>query len=152
MITSKLMHSNISSSYKYNFKKITVPSFKQRLLHWKFCCICNINFNKSIFRKYQGFLMITLNFIFLISTANLITCRTSIYGLNIHFMKVSPPPNHGKIVRPMLLVHGWPGSFLEFLDMIPHLVTPRDDSDFVFEVIVPSIPGYGFSDAPQKSG
>jgi len=78
--------------------------------------------------------------------------KTSIYGQNIHFMKVSPPPNHGKIVRPMLLVHGWPGSFLEFLDMIPHLVTPRDDSDFVFEVVVPSIPGYGFSDAPQKSG
>jgi len=78
--------------------------------------------------------------------------KTNIYGLDIHFLRASPPPNHGKQVRPMLLLHGWPGSFLEFLDMIPHLVTPRDGSDFVFEVVVPSIPGYGFSDPAQKSG
>ena len=49
-------------------------------------------------------------------------------------------------VRPLLLVHGWPGSVLEFYKIIP-LLTEQG-----FHVIAPSIPGFGFSDAPQKKG
>ncbi len=47
---------------------------------------------------------------------------------------------------PLLLVHGWPGSIVEFLDVIPRLT---DDG---FDVVAPSLPGYGFSDPPREPG
>lgn len=78
--------------------------------------------------------------------------KTQIHGLDVHFLRASPPKNSGKVVRPLLLIHGWPGSFLEFIDMLPHLTTPRDNSDVVFDVVVPSLPGYGFSEAASKPG
>lgn len=49
-----------------------------------------------------------------------------------------------------MLVHGWPGSFYEFYKILP-LLTENQDG-LAFEVICPSIPGYGFSDAPRKQG
>lgn len=49
-----------------------------------------------------------------------------------------------------MMVHGWPGCFFEFYKILPLLTKTEDD--IVFEVICPSIPGYGFSDAPQKQG
>lgn len=55
-------------------------------------------------------------------------------------------------VFPLLLLHGWPGSVVEFYDIIPILTTEAPDRDFVFEVIAPSLPGYGFSDAASKTG
>lgn len=50
---------------------------------------------------------------------------------------------------PLLLLHGWPGSVREFYEAIPLLTTPTERHDFVFEVIVPSLPGYGFSDVSR---
>lgn len=50
------------------------------------------------------------------------------------------------------MVHGWPGSFYEFYGLIPLLTEPSNPSDLVFEVVCPSIPGYGFSEAPRKKG
>jgi len=78
--------------------------------------------------------------------------KTNIAGLDIHWMRASPPAGSGKLVRPLLMVHGWPGSFVEFLDILPLLTAPRDDSDVVFDVICPSIPGYGFSEAAHRPG
>ena len=57
--------------------------------------------------------------------------------------------------KPLLIVHGWPGSIWEFYKMIPMLTDPaayggRDED--AFEVIAPSIPGYGFSEAPHRQG
>ncbi len=55
----------------------------------------------------------------------------------------------------MLLVHGWPGSVWEFYKIIPMLTDPASyggKEEDAFEVIAPSIPGFGFSDAPNKSG
>lgn len=49
------------------------------------------------------------------------------------------------VVLPLLILHGWPGSVREFYDLIPHLITPNEQHRFVFEVIAPSLPGYGFS-------
>ena len=58
---------------------------------------------------------------------------------------------HLKFVR---LVHFfyYIGSVVEFLKLIPLLTTPQKDLDFVFEVIAPAIPGYGFSSAPAQLG
>ncbi|CAL4131538.1 unnamed protein product [Meganyctiphanes norvegica] len=80
--------------------------------------------------------------------------KTEIEGLNIHFMRAKPIVESGKQIKvvPLLLIHGWPGSFVEFYDIIPKLIEPQEGSDVVFEVICPSIPGYGFSDAPAKKG
>ena len=75
---------------------------------------------------------------------------TRIDGLDIHFLHAKPKPESGKKIVPLLLVHGLPGSFVEFLDIIPLLTS--GSSDLAFEVVAPSIPGYGFSSAAQKPG
>lgn len=71
-------------------------------------------------------------------------------------MHVKPPPSKYKVVLPLLLVHGWPGSVYEFYKILPMLTDPQKHlgfgSDFAFEVIAPSIPGYGWSEAPKKKG
>ena len=59
------------------------------------------------------------------------------------------------IGKPLLIVHGWPGSVWEFYKIIPMLTDPaayggRDED--AFEVTAPSIPGYGFSEAPHRTG
>ena len=76
--------------------------------------------------------------------------RTRVDGLDIHFVHVKPTDTKGKKIVPLLLVHGWPGSFVEFLDIIPLLTA--GDASIAYEVIAPSIPGYGFSSAPEKPG
>lgn len=58
----------------------------------------------------------------------------------------------GKSVLPLLLLHGWPGSIREFYELIPLLTTPKANNNFVFEVIAPSLPGYGFSDGAARPG
>lgn len=77
-------------------------------------------------------------------------------GLDIHFIHVKPPqPPSGCTPKPLLMVHGWPGSFYEFYKIIPLLTDPRKhglSDEHVFEVICPCIPGYGFSEASSKKG
>ena len=50
---------------------------------------------------------------------------------------------------PLLLLHGWPGSFLEFLGVLEELSSKYSESDLPFNVIVPSLPGYGYSNGPS---
>lgn len=76
--------------------------------------------------------------------------KTKIEGLDVHFIHVRPQYRAHQKVLPLMLVHGWPGSFYEFYKIIPLLTQNQDD--VAFEVICPSIPGYGFSDAPHKKG
>ncbi|XP_074031164.1 juvenile hormone epoxide hydrolase 1 [Leptinotarsa decemlineata] len=78
--------------------------------------------------------------------------KVGIQGLNIHYIHVKPEKTKGVKVRPLLLLHGWPGSVREFYEIIPLLTTPQKGRDIVFEVIVPSLPGYGFSDAAVRPG
>lgn len=75
--------------------------------------------------------------------------KTKINGTEIHFIHVKPTKK-AKTVIPIIMIHGWPGSFFEFYKSIPLLTEPVND--VAFEVIVPSIPGFGFSDAPQQKG
>ncbi|XP_071063421.1 epoxide hydrolase 1 isoform X2 [Dasypus novemcinctus] len=82
--------------------------------------------------------------------------KTKIEGLDIHFIHVKPPQlPAGRSPKPLLMVHGWPGSFYEFYKIIPLLTDPKNhglSDEHVFEVICPSIPGYGFSEASSKKG
>ncbi|XP_007935160.1 epoxide hydrolase 1 [Orycteropus afer afer] len=82
--------------------------------------------------------------------------KTKIEGLDIHFIHVKPPQlPAGRTPKPLLMVHGWPGSFYEFYKIIPLLTDPKNhglSDEHVFEVVCPSIPGYGFSEASSKKG
>ncbi len=70
--------------------------------------------------------------------------RTGIDGLSIHFLHIrSPNPD----ALPLLITHGWPGSVLEFMKVID----PLSDPD-AFHLIIPSLPGFGFSGKPAKTG
>src|SRR5260370_35735985 len=54
-----------------------------------------------------------------------------------------------------MVTHGWPGSFIEMLKLIPLLADPAahgGSAEDAFDVIVPSLPGYGFSDRPRERG
>ncbi len=77
---------------------------------------------------------------------------TNIDGLDIHFIHVrSRHPN----TLPLLLMHGWPGSFLEFVKAIGPLTYPTafgGRAGDAFNVVIPSMPGYGFSARPTKTG
>ncbi|GGU91462.1 microsomal epoxide hydrolase [Actinomadura cremea] len=70
---------------------------------------------------------------------------TVIDGQNIHFLHVrSPEPD----AVPLLLLHGWPGAFSDFLDVIGPLSDPRArgaDPSAAFHLVIPSLPGFGFS-------
>ncbi|XP_059501085.1 epoxide hydrolase 1-like isoform X3 [Stegostoma tigrinum] len=82
--------------------------------------------------------------------------RTRIEGIDIHFVHVKPRylPS-GQTAIPLMMIHGWPGSFYEFYKIIPQLTDPVSHSlsqQETFEIICPSIPGYGFSEAPHKKG
>jgi microsomal epoxide hydrolase len=78
--------------------------------------------------------------------------HTEIDGLDIHFLHVrSPEPD----AIPLLLTHGWPGSILEFRNVIGPLTDPAahgGDPRDAFHVVVPSLPGFGFSDKPTGPG
>ena len=78
--------------------------------------------------------------------------KTDIDGISLHFVYVKPDKGttQGKTVLPLLLLHGWPGSFYEFYKTIP--LFTQITKNIGFEVIIPSLPGYGFSSAAKKKG
>jgi epoxide hydrolase len=78
--------------------------------------------------------------------------RTKIDGLGVHFLHVRSPHERA---RPIILTHGWPGSIVEFLNVIGPLTNPTKHGgqpEDAFHVVLPSLPGFGFSDKPAESG
>jgi pimeloyl-ACP methyl ester carboxylesterase len=77
---------------------------------------------------------------------------TTIDGLDIHFIHVrSRHPN----AMPLIINHGWPGSILEQIKLIGPLTDPTVNdgkADDAFDVVIPSMPGYGFSGKPTSTG
>lgn len=67
-------------------------------------------------------------------------------GHQIHFMYIK---GKGKRSLPLIITHGWPGSFLEMMKLIPLLT---ENADFSFDLVIPSIPGFGFSGKPTEPG
>lgn len=75
--------------------------------------------------------------------------KTKIQGLDIHFIHIKAGnAAEGKKHYPVLLLHGWPGSVVEFYDFIEKLKKEK----VAFDIVVPSLPGYGFSEAASKVG
>ena len=71
-------------------------------------------------------------------------------GMGIHFVHQR---GQGPDPMPLLILHGWPSTFYEMLDLLPLLTDPvsaGDDPQITFDVVIPSIPGHGFSDRPVQ--
>ncbi len=78
--------------------------------------------------------------------------KTTIEGLDIHFLHVKSP--HASAM-PMILTHGWPGSVLEFHKVIGPLTNPTahgGKAEDAFHLVIPSLPGFGFSGKPAETG
>jgi len=78
--------------------------------------------------------------------------RTRIDGLGIHFLHVRSPHQDA---LPIILTHGWPGSFVEFMEIIGPLTDPTrfgGRAEDAFHVVIPSLPGFAFSDKPTGTG
>lgn len=78
--------------------------------------------------------------------------KTEIDGLDIHFIHARSP-HEGAM--PLILTHGWPGSVIEFMDVIGPLTDPvahGGKAEDAFHVVAPSLPGYGFSGKPAQAG
>ena len=77
---------------------------------------------------------------------------TEIDGVDIHFMHITSS-NHN--AKPLLLTHGWPGSIVEFLKVVRRLTEPQEfggTADDAFHLVIPSLPGFGFSGKPIVTG
>src|SRR3954465_6242577 len=77
--------------------------------------------------------------------------RAELDGVHIHFVHERARHGHG---IPLILTHGWPSTFVELLPLVPFLADP--DAHGVdgpaFDVVIPSLPGYGFSERPSQTG
>jgi len=76
--------------------------------------------------------------------------KVPLHEIDVHFLHV---PGKGPNPLPLLLMHGWPGSVFEFIDMIPRLTDPASfggDPADAFTVVAPSLPGYGLSFRPGQ--
>ena len=76
--------------------------------------------------------------------------KSNINGIDIHFIQEK---GSGSNPKPLLLSHGWPGSIVEFLHIIDRLAHPEKfggKEEEAFDVIVPSLPGFGFSSRPPR--
>ena len=73
--------------------------------------------------------------------------KAQVDDIDVHFYWVkSAAPN----ALPLILTHGWPGSVVEFHKMIDSLIAPHGPAGVAFDVVIPSLPGYGFSSRPAR--
>ncbi|MBT4495009.1 MAG: epoxide hydrolase [Gammaproteobacteria bacterium] len=78
--------------------------------------------------------------------------KTTIDDLDIHFLHVKSSHENA---TPIIITHGWPGSIMEFHKILGPLAEPTqhgDAAENAFHIVCPSLPGYGFSSKPQKTG
>ena len=76
---------------------------------------------------------------------------TEIDGVNIHFIHVR---SQHEDALPLIITHGWPGSVIEMLDTVGPLTDPTEhggSAEDAFDLVLPSVPGYGFSAEPPRS-
>ncbi|CAJ0570041.1 unnamed protein product, partial [Mesorhabditis spiculigera] len=136
-LKSRLLHSRVShetledsDNFRYGFNTHYLKEVQE---YWR---------SKYDWRKHEAALNSFTQF------------TTEIEGIQVHFIRSKAASGYKKVL-PLLLVHGWPGNVQEFVKLIPILNDPKKhgfDYDFAFEVVAPSIPGYGFSGNPKKTG
>jgi len=100
--------------------------------------IANFWVNKFDWRKHEKEINKFSNF------------KTNVDGIQMHFIQEK---GSGSNPKPLLITHGWPGSIIEILHIIDKLAHPEKfggDKEDSFDVVVPSLPGFGFSERPPK--
>ncbi|HTK95001.1 MAG TPA: epoxide hydrolase [Terriglobales bacterium] len=77
--------------------------------------------------------------------------RIELDGVRIHFVHARARGGRGV---PLILTHGWPSAFLEYLPLVPLLTDPAGHGieGPAFDLVIPSLPGYGFSERPRRTG
>ncbi len=77
--------------------------------------------------------------------------RVELDGVHLHFVHERAPGGRG---IPLILTHGWPSTFVELLPLVPLLTDPETHGidGPAFDVVIPSLPGYGFSERPARTG
>ena len=77
--------------------------------------------------------------------------RAEVDGVRIHFVHERARRGRG---IPLMLIHGWPSTFVELLSLVPFLTDPESHGidGPAFDVVIPSLPGYGFSERPARTG
>ena len=78
--------------------------------------------------------------------------KTEIDGVDVHFIHVKSEHDNA---LPLLITHGWPGSVIELLEVVGPLTDPTahgGSAEDAFDLVLPSLPGYGFSDEPKEVG
>jgi pimeloyl-ACP methyl ester carboxylesterase len=76
--------------------------------------------------------------------------RTTIGGFGVHYIHLK---GHGPRPKPLLLMNGWPSSFVEYAKLAPRLADPAAFGGFAddaFDLVIPALPGFGFSDRPTR--
>lgn len=74
---------------------------------------------------------------------------TEIDGQRIHYLHIKSPETNA---TPLMLIHGWPGSFADFTRVIEPLTNPQTTEQIAFDLVIPSIPGFGFSIPVKDKG
>ncbi|WP_337100567.1 epoxide hydrolase family protein [Paenibacillus sp. YIM B09110] len=77
---------------------------------------------------------------------------TTIEGIDVHFIHLR---GQGPAAKPLLMLHGWPSSFVQMTEIAPLLADPAAHggrADQAFDVVIPCLPGYGFSGRPKEAG
>ncbi|XP_022660234.1 epoxide hydrolase 1-like [Varroa destructor] len=144
-------------NYKVSFDDKLVTSLKQELARTKWVepledARYHYGVNPNSFRKIIEYWQNQYDFKKAEAAINSYPhYQTQIEGIKIHFFRSAPTKTDNKTkIIPLLLIHGWPGSFVEFLKIAGQLSKPVDE--IAFDVIVPSIPGYGYSEPSRKQG
>jgi pimeloyl-ACP methyl ester carboxylesterase len=78
--------------------------------------------------------------------------KTEIDGVDIHFVHIRSKHENA---LPLLITHGWPGSVIELLEVVGPLTDPTaygGDAEDAFDLVLPSLPGFGYSDSPTEVG
>jgi juvenile hormone epoxide hydrolase len=118
----------VAFEYGFNSRKL-----KEILKYWKDDYVPKWSQREKILNKFPQF-------------------KTRIQGLDIHFIhaKASKVAKDVKVF-PILLLHGWPSSAFDFHEMIPNLMSSFNGS-VAFDVVAPSLPGFGFSEGSARPG
>lgn len=113
------------TNFEYGFNS---NHLKQVIKYWRDGYLSKWELRQTYLNKYPHF-------------------KTQIQGLDMHFIHVKPAKASGRPVLPILLLHGWPGSVVEFYSLIEKL---KGNEEYDFEIVAASLPGYGWSQASAK--
>jgi pimeloyl-ACP methyl ester carboxylesterase len=107
-------------------------------------------FNRQTIGMVQEYLLNTFDWKKTVQELNTFDhYKTNIAGLDIHFVRITKNTQTTEKKEPIIFLHGWPGSFLEYLDVARLLNTSTSVN---YDLIIPSLPGYGYSDASVRPG